>query len=131
MGGKKILIADDEQPIRSLVKELLRNKYIVLEATNGEIAVDIASSQIPDIARRNKPDLILMDIMMPKMDGYTACSKIKTDQVTKGIPVVMLNGLGHELNKRIAEQIGADGYITKPFSLQDLLDVIGRLLTAT
>ena len=67
-----------------------------------------------------------MDILMPNVDGYVACSTIKTDQVTKGIPVVMLTGVGYELNKKLAEKIGADGYITKPFSLQELLDTIGQ-----
>jgi len=123
MDKKKILIADDEQSIRLLVRRLLSQNYIVLEASDGEEAIDIARSQ--------KPDLILMDIMMPKVDGYTACHQIKKDQATKAIPVVMLTGVGHELNKKLSFEVGAKGYITKPFSLQDLLDVIGPLLPAS
>ncbi|GAH86693.1 unnamed protein product, partial [marine sediment metagenome] len=65
LSGKKILIADDEPSVRALVKKLLSKKYIVLEANDGEEAVNIAFNQ--------KPDLILMDILMPKMDGLTAC----------------------------------------------------------
>jgi CheY-like chemotaxis protein len=114
-----ILIVDDEQAIRSLVMKLLGDKYIVLEAADGEAAVNIA--------RRDKPDIILMDILMPKMSGYAALSAIKTDPVTKGIPVVMLTGLGDEVDKKLAKQMGADGYITKPFSLQDLKKTISRL----
>ena len=120
MDKKKILVADDEQNIRSLVSKLLNRDYIVMEASNGKEAVDIA--------KREKPDLILMDLMMPEMDGYTACSIIKADQATKVIPVVMLTGVGHELNKKLAYETGASGYITKPFQLQDLLDTIGKLL---
>jgi len=123
MGKKKILIADDEQSIRLLVRRLLSQNYIVLEASDGEEAIDIA--------RRENPGLILMDIMMPKVDGYTACYQIKKDQATKAIPVVMLTGVGHELNKKLSFEVGAKGYITKPFSLQDLLDVIRPLLPAS
>ena len=121
MGKRKILIVDDEPNVRLLVSNMLGNKYIVLEAKDGEEAVDIA--------RSHKPDLILMDIMMPKLDGYAACHAIKVDPITKTIPVVMLTAIGHELNKALAKEMGADGYITKPFSVQDLLDTIDRCLT--
>ena len=120
MDKKKILIADDEPSIRLTVTRMLDKDYIVLEATNGEEAVDIAKGQ--------RPDLILMDLMMPKMDGYTACSMIKADQATKGIPVIMLTAVSHELNKKFAMETGADGYITKPFTTQELMDVITPLL---
>ncbi len=118
---KKILIADDEASVRLLVKRLLSKNYIVLEASDGEEAVNMAYSK--------KPDLILMDLMMPKMDGNTACYAIKADQATKAIPVVMLTAISYELNKKLSEDImGADGYITKPFSRQDLLDTISQFL---
>ena len=123
MGKKKILIADDEQSIRLLVRRLLSQNYIVLEASDGEEAIDIA--------RRENPDLILMDIMMPGVDGYTPCHQITKGQATKAIPVVMLTGVGHELNKKLSFEVGATGYITKPFILQDLLDVIRPLLPAS
>ena len=120
MDKKKILIADDETGIRLTVGRILDKDYIVLEAANGEEAVEIAKGQ--------KPDLILMDLIMPKMDGYAACSQIKADEATKGIPVVILTAVGHELNKKFATEMGAEGYITKPFNIQDLLDVITPLL---
>jgi two-component system alkaline phosphatase synthesis response regulator PhoP len=120
MEKKRILIADDEPTIRLTIRRLLEKNYILLEATNGEEAVDIARGQ--------KPDLILMDLMMPKMDGYTACSEIKSDQATKVIPVVMLTAVGHESNKKYAMEIGAEGYITKPFNTQELIDMITPLL---
>jgi CheY-like chemotaxis protein len=120
MDKKKILIADDETGIRLTLGRALDKDYVVLEATNGEEAVEIAKGQ--------KPDLILMDLIMPKMDGYAACSQIKADQATKGIPVVILTAVGHELNKKFAAEMGADGYITKPFNIQELIDLITPLL---
>lgn len=120
MDRKKILIVDDEANIRLLVSSMLGKDYIVLGASDGKEAVDMARSQ--------KPALILMDIMMPRMDGYTACHTIKKDPVTKAIPVVMLTAIGHELNVKLSQEMGASGYITKPFSPRDLLDTIDRFL---
>ena len=120
MDKKKILIADDEAGIRLTLGRILDKDYVVLEATNGEEAVEIAKVQ--------KPDLILMDLIMPKMDGYAACSQIKADEATKGIPVVILTAVGNELNKKFATEMGAEGYITKPFNIQELMDVITPLL---
>ncbi len=117
---KTILIVDDERNVRRLVRGMLGKENIVIEAEDGEVAVRMA--------RSHKPHLILMDVMMPKMDGYTACQTIKTTPVTKAIPVVMLTALGHELNVELGQEMGADGYITKPFSHQDLLDTIDRFL---
>jgi CheY-like chemotaxis protein len=121
--ANKILIVDDERYVRLLLKKLLSEDYIVLEASNGEEAVSVA--------RTEKPDLILMDILMPKMDGYTACYIIKTNEVTKDIPVVMLTAVAHELNKRLSRAMDADGYITKPFSFQDLMDTVSQFLPAS
>ena len=123
MDKQKILIADDEQGIRLIISRLLAEEYIVLEAADGEEAIDIAKEQ--------QPVLILMDLMMPKMDGYDACLRIKSDQATKGIPVVILTAVGHELNKKYAEEMGADGYITKPFTRESLLEEMRRLLVSS
>ena len=111
-----ILVADDEESVRRVVVKMLGDEYAVLEAMDGKVALDMA--------RRYQPDVILMDIMMPKMDGYIACSKIKADQATKHIPIVMLTAVSQELNKKLAHTMGAEGYITKPFTRQDLLDTI-------
>jgi two-component system alkaline phosphatase synthesis response regulator PhoP len=120
MDKRKILIADDEPGVRLLVTRMLGEEYIVLEAADGQEALDIAE--------RQHPALILMDLMMPKTDGYTACLRIKTDQITKEIPVVILTAIGHELNKRFAEEMGANGYMTKPFTREALLKEMRRLL---
>lgn len=117
---KKILIADDEASLRLLLERLLSQNYIILEAKNGKEAVNIAYNQ--------KPDLILMDMLMPEMDGLTACYTIKANQATKAIPVVMLTGVGYELDKKLSQELGAEGYVTKPFDSQQLMDVIIPLL---
>ena len=111
---QKILVADDELYIRLLVKDILEPEFTVLEASNGEEAVSTA--------RNEQPDLVLMDILMPKLDGYTACYAIKNNELTKDIPVVMLTGVGHELNRQLSQEMGATAYITKPFNPEDLLD---------
>lgn len=120
MGKRKILVVDDEPSIRLAVMRMLEKTYDILEAENGEDAIKIVEEQ--------KPDLILIDLMMPKMDGYTACSKIKSKEETSGIPIVILTAIGHELNKKFASEMGADGYITKPFTLEELLDVTNRFV---
>jgi len=117
---KTILIVDDEKNVRRLVRSMLGKEYTVVEAEDGKLGVHMAQD--------HKPDLILMDIMMPKMDGYTACKTIKTMPATKAIPVVMITAVGYDLNVELSREMGADGYMTKPFSQQDLLDTVSRFL---
>ena len=119
--GKVILIVEDDPKSLTLTKDLLKvSGYTTIQATDGKQGVELAKAA--------KPDLILMDIMMPKMDGYTACQDIKADQATRSIPVVMLTSVGYELNKKLAKQVGADGYVTKPLGRQELIDAISPLL---
>lgn len=117
---KRVLIADDDIQVRQLLSSILEKDYTVFTARDGKEAIDLAYNE--------KPDLILMDILMPNMDGYTACSVIKSDPETRSIPLIMITGIGHELNKSFSEKIGADGYITKPFDCQALKDKINLLL---
>ena len=84
MGKKKILVADDEFYVRDTVKGALEEDYIVLEASDGEEAISIARNQ--------KPSLILMDILLPNLDGISACCILKSDANTKAIPIVMISG---------------------------------------
>ena len=118
----KILIVDDELHIRQLVNNALGQDYSILQASNGEEAMKIASSQ--------KPDHILMDIVMPKMDGYSACFQIKADRITKGIPVVMITGICFKSNEKLAKEFGADDYLTKPFSLESLVKIAEQYVPA-
>ena len=116
----RILIVDDDPADRILIKKILNKDYIITEASNGKEALDLVHSE--------KPALILMDIMMSEIDGYSAYLMIKRDPLTAEIPVVMLTGLKSELNVRLADEMGASGYLTKPFDQQELLDRIGQLL---
>ena len=119
--AKVILIVEDEPKSLKLIRDLLQaSGYKTVEATDGEQGIELAKSK--------KPDLILMDIMMPKVDGYTACREIKMDKATKAIPVVMLTSVDYELNKELSRDMGANGYMTKPVDRQELLDVISRFL---
>ena len=119
--GKTILIVEDEPKNMTLTRDMLKiSGYETIEAVDGRQGVEKAKSA--------KPNLILMDIMMPKMDGYAACLEIKADPATKNIPVIMLTAVGYDLNKRLAKQMGADGYVTKPFSRQQLVDAITLFL---
>jgi two-component system alkaline phosphatase synthesis response regulator PhoP len=119
---KKVLIVDDEPTVIKLLRRLLGKHYVVIEASDGEEAVLMATSQ--------RPDLILMDIMMPRMDGYHSCYAIKKDPETRAIPVVMLTAINQPLNVKLGEMMGADGYITKPFNSEELLSTIDKLTAA-
>ncbi len=120
-GKKTILIVDDEDHVRSLLNRILSGSFNVIEATDGQQAVDIALSR--------HPDAILMDIMMPKMNGDVACHVIKSDPATSNIPVIMLTALDYDLNRKLSlDVMGADDYITKPFEPKMLLETISKLL---
>ena len=123
MGKKTILIVDDEANVRLLMRSILSADYYVVEAGDGNEAVVAA--------KKHKPDLILMDIMMPEVDGYTACSAIRQDERLRNTPILMVSCLGLPLNKTLAEQLGARGYITKPFKAEELLNAIKKELPAT
>ena len=121
MVKKKILVADDEPSIRRAVRKILEKDYLVLEASDGEQAIDMARVQ--------RPDLILMDIMMPKLDGIGACNIIKSDSALRSIPVIMLTALTHKLDQEYSRSMGADGYLTKPFDTKELHAAISYFFT--
>src|SRR5271157_3333287 len=117
---KKVLVVDDEPNVRRLLRSILSKTFIVFEAEDGRQAIEMANTE--------KPDVILMDMMMPRMDGLTACHMLKNDPATKTIPVIMVTAIGFELNIKLSQQMGASGYVTKPFSQQDLLAKIAQVL---
>ena len=118
----KILIVDDEKLIRSVIREYLENeKFFVLEAENGHEAIDLIEKNL-DI------DLIIMDIMMPKLDGYSACKEIFK---LKRYPVIMLSARVEEYDKLLGFELGIDDYVTKPFSPKELVARVKAVLNRT
>ena len=119
--NRKILIADDDAEMLELLGSMLEDEgYSVVRAENGAEAVDLA--------RKELPSLVMLDIHMPRMDGLQACKAIKTDQVTKAIPVLMLTVEGSikEIEQAIA--YGAATYITKPSSRAEILKVVRSVI---
>lgn len=117
-----ILIVDDNEDIRSYLRVLLAGQYYVIEASDGQNGLRLAKESVPD--------LIVSDVMMPVMDGLTFCSKIKEDEVTSHIPVILLTARSEESQRIEGYEHGADAYITKPFSDHLLLVRISNLLQA-
>ena len=120
MDKKTILIVDDEDNIRILLKTILETDYLIVEAGDGYQAIVAA--------RESKPDLILMDILMPRLDGYTAVDVIRHDELLRNTPILMVSAAGFPLNKTLAAQLGARGFITKPFTSDELLNNIKKEL---
>ena len=111
LNKKTILIVDDEKTIVDmLVYNLQKEGYNTLEANDGEEAVNIALSQ--------KPNLVLLDIMLPKMDGLAVCKRIRQ---SLDIPILMISAKDEEIDKILGLELGADDYITKPFSVRELM----------
>jgi len=119
--GKKVLVVDDEKFVRELIKiKLGRSGLVVFEAANGLEAIEIAQTQ--------KPDMILLDVMMPKMNGFEACEKLKTNPSTARIPIVMLTARGEPANHEKGISLGATDYMSKPFSPQKLAELVIEIL---
>ncbi len=121
---KKVLLADDEEDILMLVSATLGgdDRYSLILARDGEEALTRA--------REEHPDLIFLDVMMPKMDGFEVCEQLKSDDGTKDIRVVMLTALAQEFDRQRADEVGADFYFTKPFSPTALLEKVDELLSS-
>ncbi|MEK7442119.1 MAG: response regulator [Chloroflexota bacterium] len=119
----KILIAEDERDIRELITFTLRYAgHEVTQAANGEEALALAKQTIPE--------LILMDVRMPKMTGYEACRHIKADDTLKNIPVVFLSAKGQETEIQTGLEVGATDYILKPFAPDQLIKRVSEILAA-
>lgn len=124
MSKKKVMIVDDEAHIVELVRVCLEDSdYDIIEAYDGQEAVDRAKEE--------HPDLILLDIMLPGMDGYEVCKILKGSDGTKEIPIVMLTAKGQEVDKVKGFQAGADAYMTKPFSPLRLLTELEEVLSVS
>ncbi len=124
MAKEKILIIDDEEHIVELIKfNLLNAGYDVFTANDGIEAVKIAKAE--------KPNLLLLDLMLPGIDGFDVCKEIKRDNEMKKTSIIMLTAKGEELDKILGLELGADDYITKPFSVRELLARVKAVLRRT
>jgi CheY-like chemotaxis protein len=121
MARKKILVVDDSGTARMIEQMALgRSSYDVVQAKDGAEAVRVA--------RKELPDLILMDVMMPQMDGYEACRSIRAQEETKGIPVIMVTTRGEPLNVETGYRSGCNDYVTKPVDTLELLAKVRNLI---
>ena len=106
----KILVVEDEENIRTNIKEYLENQnYQVIEAADGEAGLEMVETM--------KPDLIILDLMLPKVDGMEVCKQVRRNHNT---PIIMVTARNEEIDKLLGLELGADDYITKPFSLREL-----------
>ena len=120
-GRRRVLVVDDEKDLVDLISyNLVRNGFDVLTAYNGNEALDVA--------RRESPDLVVLDLMLPGIDGTEVARQLRADARTAGIPIVMLTAKGEETDVVVGLTIGADDYVTKPFSMKILLARINTVL---
>ena len=121
MEKKKILLVDDE-------RDLVETVTFRLEASGYEVLPAYDGREGLDKARKEKPDLIILDLMLPRMDGYKVCRMLKFDEKYKKIPIIMFTARAQQSDIEMGKEVGADAYITKPFEPQALLDKIEELL---
>lgn len=118
-GPKTILIVDDEQPIRTLLEyNLKQSNYETMTAVDGEEALEVI--------REQSPDLVLLDLMLPKLDGIDVCKTLRHEE--NNVPIIMLTARGEEPDKILGLEIGADDYMTKPFSPREVLARVRAVL---
>ena len=118
---KKILIVDDEADIIEILQFVLEsNGYECITAFDGEEGLKLA--------REANPDLIILDVMMPKINGYKICRLLKYDEKYKDIPIFMVTARSQEEDKIIGEETGADEYITKPFQIENVIEKVKSYL---
>ena len=122
--NKTILIVDDEPHIRLLLEQTLEDLedegVEILTASNGEDALEIIKEQ--------KPDLVFLDVMMPKMNGFEVCRTVKNDLVMQDIYIIMLTAKGQEFDKQKGNEVGADLYMTKPFDPDEVIEKSIKIL---
>lgn len=121
MGKKKILVVDDEKDlVKTVSYRLAAADYDIVSAYDGQEALDKA--------RKEKPDLIILDLMLPKMDGYKVCGLLKKDARYSKIPIIMFTARAQEEDRKLGEEMGCDAFLVKPFEPAALLAKIEELL---
>ncbi|MFH1202119.1 MAG: response regulator [Candidatus Omnitrophota bacterium] len=118
---KRILVVDDEP-------DFVKAIHIILEANNYEVTIANDGQEGLNLARKLRPDLIVLDLMLPKMDGYKVCRFLKFDEKYREIPIIMLTARGQEEDKNLGQQMGADAYIIKSEKPEVLLEKIKQLI---
>lgn len=121
MMKKKILVVEDEAELTEAIQ-------IRLEQAGYEVLIAYDGQQALEKARGENPDLVVLDLMLPKIDGYKVCRMLKFDEKYKKIPIVMLTARAQEKDENLGYEVGADAFITKPFKYQALLSKIRELL---
>jgi len=117
---KRVLLVDDEPNIQTIVSaRLVAMGFEVLIAKDGQEGLDLA--------RKESPDVILLDLMLPKLDGYKVCRMLKFDKAYEHIPVIIFSAKGSDADKKLAEQAGADEYLVKPFDLKLFTQAMQKL----
>src|SRR6266571_7142088 len=118
----KVLVVDDDPVVRRIVLELLNSRYTVILASTGV--------QLPDLLQRHQPDLVILDVMLPWVNGFELCRIIKTHEQGQETPVLFLTSCKEKEDLMTGREVGASGYLTKPFYAKDLYREVERLLAA-
>ena len=117
---RRLLIVDDEPDLADMIKfRLESNGYEILLAHDGQQALEVA--------RKERPDLIILDLMLPKMDGYKVCGLLKKDARYANIPIIIFTAKAQEEDKKLSQEVGANAYLSKPFEPKILLEKIREL----
>ncbi len=120
--SRKILVVDDEPNIVLSLEFLMKQAgFTVRTADNGEAALDAMSEEVPD--------LVLLDVMMPKKDGYEVCQTIRQNPDWKGVHIIMLTAKGRDVEREKGLAMGADDYVTKPFATLELVEKVSQILS--
>ena len=124
MTSRKVLIADDEPHIRLLIEQTIEE----LEDEGVELLLAVNGQEALDTARAERPDLILLDVMMPKLNGFEVCEQLRLEPELAAIHVILLTAKGQEYDRRRGEEAGANRYVTKPFNPDELLSTVRGIL---
>jgi len=118
----RILIVDDDPVVRRIMLELLNSRYLIVMASTGV--------QMPELLQKHRPDLVILDVMLPWINGFELCRIIKTQFPQDKLPVLFLTGCKEKEDFMTGKEVGASGYLTKPFYAKDLYREVERLLAA-